>query len=296
MGKVVRNIITIFCSILFFFVLCYNIIFFNIEHLSSKSVVLDYIDDMEVSEVLENINTMDVKDSIMLQKIKTMRDKIYTGASQINIPKQVVDEYLDLDMLNDKLKDIFIKVNDNVGQEHINNDIITTEEWENLLYNMIIELKYDENIHLDDNQQHLFLEFVKDASAPVIEELNNFNLDHIDNNGLIELFINVTVVKTIGILSMLFLLTIIIILQRKHGKWLLYVAVPLALATIILLLTVGLIGPMLKGLLQSGSQYILIEQQLSTLTHSLLYSGIAMLIVTIILFIIYIYHNKKQKA
>lgn len=285
MKNILKTFLAVICSIGLFFALGFMIVLFQVENNLSKKTMIKNTKEIDVVEFLQENDI-------------TSLDKVYEEASNLNISKDQVNAFLNTDTVRNSIGEITSYITEGVilGKEI---ESFSLEDWHNILYNGLNELEEKQGIELTTEQKERFLTKVKDKTDPIIEELpKTIHTTKLITEERLETIRYVFSQKTklIGIGVIILLTVLIILLKRKEKSWLLYIGTPIIILSILLLLSGGLLVPIASNLLNNEtSTTTIIQFAFNNMRKSLLISGVVLLIIAIICFIIYGINPKKQK-
>lgn len=223
-------------------------------------------------------------------------DTVYDMADTYDIPKEKVEDLLE----SDYTKNFINKYISDLSSSIINgtDSMITNEDLGNYLKDEVKEYLKN-NSDINNNDKENIYNFVDQNAKTITSKLpsttqitNNINPNIL--NFIQTFFSSNTKILLMGIIvGSIF---IILLLQFKNNKWLLYIGSVIAISTIVNLILSFMINPLISILINYNSNFVvsIIKSLSSSIVNSYLITNIVGLIISIIILIIYNLSKRKN--
>lgn len=293
MKNFVKTFLATIFSIFLFCALFGGVVLFNVEHNLSKKMIVKSVKEVDVVEVIEELKYTEGMNST------TIIDEVYEEADAMGVSKETVDQFLNSNAVKETIGNVIGTLTEGAltGKSQ---ELITVEEWNDMLDQAVSEIKENENIALTEEQEEKFLEEVKSHSDDIIERLPTTEefTNTVTSQELVDVqYIFGEQVKILGIGSIILFVILIFLLKYKDRTWLLYLATPLMVLGIMLLISgVGILPIILNVLEESEVGTTIIQIAVSNFKNSFVISGIVALIVSIMCFIFHKVPKKKEEV
>ena len=218
-----KKFISIVLCVVLFLLINISLATFCISRLASSSFVNKVIDDVKVDDVLDSIKESDNTE------ISSAMDDVYEKASEHGFSEEQVNNILESDMT----KEVLEKYSTNLFE---NGSGLSEDEINEIVSNNVDEIIDNSNGKLKEKDKSEIIR-VTETMAPTISE-NLPDLDKISkmagNNAQFKIEKNKggNYGFWIYVLATIIVLGIIIVMQRKKFKWLLYTGVTVLVSSI----------------------------------------------------------------
>ncbi len=274
----------VICLVLFglisisFFIMAFN-------KVTTVSFVNDVVDKTDVSEVLDSL--AESGDS----EIQGALDDLYQKAEKEGFSKEQVDEVLDSDMTKALIE--------RYAEDFLVNDEITEDDINEIVENSVDSIIEQSDGKLQESDRGKIIEAGKTVAPSVIESMptkqeitNKLGIDSdIDfskkDNSKLFIIIGAIVI----------LMAILIVLQRKKAKWLIYSGVTILCVSITIILLAflmqGMVNLMMSDTNVMANVPTLIVGDIKQMLINYSLVGLGIFVLEIIVY--YIFKNKRKK-
>ena len=268
---------------------------FCISSFASKENIIKQMKTVNLLTEVKKVKNSGAQNSN--SKITNVINDTYSLASQFNVDEAVVDTIINSNVT----KEIIGTTIGNLTDYAINGQNITKlseKDTYNIINNNLPDLLKAGNITLNESQKEKFLRELKKQLPDIIEMVpTSKELLGTNYGSKIKLIQKLFSNQTKIIISAILLINIIlvIILRRKDFKWALNLSFAFLLAGFILV-AMSLLLPSATVTIMSQADLSLFASSLTGfLAKPILYSGLSIIALSIVLFTIYKYKQKKLK-
>jgi len=264
----------ILCFMLFFIEIFY-LTFFTINKGIKKEEVLNYINNIDIKEIL---TTTKIHDEIQ---------------KEINLDKETIDKIMSSPQIETYIKDntkqLYLAL---FYKEEIPN--ITSNDIINLVNNNIDDIVGESNLEITEEKKQEIIELAKKLSHDIEANMTNIDEIKIEFNNYRKI-ISTTIPNILVVLIMI-TSTIIIIINRNSHDYLLWLGLPTLISGILFLIFALSLNGTLNFVQIDNSIYITINKWFSSIIKNLINTSAFTIIIGLISTIMYIILKlKKQK-
>lgn len=288
MKQFLKTTLAVLLSSLFFFLILFGVLIYNVEHNLSKNTIIETVDNIDIVTLME-------------QNAKTSQvlNQVYQAASSYGISEEMVNTFFHSNALKKAVREILNDTVENIlDQKEVT---ISKEKWHTLLDQTMINIEEEWKLDLPERQKQAFLEEVKAKSDTILSELSEkteqITTQFVTNRHLkTTKYLFQTSTKLLLWGSVLGISIFIFLLKRKEFAWLLYLGVPMVtLAILFLLMGIGV--KVLFHVLISTEEVTSTMLSIATvgIQQSLLVSAVILLVLAILSFVLYFILDKKKK-
>lgn len=294
MTNILKNLITIISTVVFFITLMLMIVILNVSYFFTVDNVTEGIMQMDIEKALEEMENSNTGGSTITEVL----DNAYIVAEYYGVSSDVIDEMVN----DDAIKQFFGIIAGNMTDYVINgteNTILTSEDFNEILDENIDSWIEKSNVEVTEEQKEQFLETVKSQSGQIIDNLPTMSVIteklEITNLDEIQTIFNKQTKIIIGTILVVSLL-LILILKRKECKNIMYIGYACLLAGI-LTIGIGLFSNDLITMILAKSE-IFLDVSLfgDMLMKQFIITGVACIVVAITLYTIYLVLRRKRRA
>ncbi len=294
MKNILKNLLTIISTGVFFITLMLMIVILNVSYFFTTDNVTKGVMQMDVEKALEEMENSNTGGSTITEVL----DNAYIVAEYYGVSSDVIDE-----MVNDNaIKQFFGMTAGNITDYVINgteNTVLTSEDFNKILDDNIDEWIKKSNIEVTEEQKEQFLDTVKSQSGQIIDNLPTTSViaDKLEITKLDEIqkiFSDQSKI-IIGLLLVISLI-LIMILKRKECKNIMYIGYTCLIAGI-LTIGIGLFSNDLITMVLAKSE-IFLDVSLfgNMLMRQFIITGVVCIVLAIILYTIYLILRRRRKA
>lgn len=264
--------------------------FFSTENIQKATSDIDVVHEMEK---IQNSTSTAGKKAEVADIINTA----FGEAESHGISKDLVDEIFD----SKEVKRFLGKAVGNTTDYVVNgkeSKQITSEDFDKLIDSNIDKWIKNTNTQISDSKKEVLVIRIKNASRGIIDNLpNTITIDKtIDKNTLKQIrFIFSKEVKVSLVIVIALMLTIIIFLKRKENKWLTYLGAIALVSGLLTIATSFIMNDIVALSLNNYNLSFMTNSFTTIFSHQILITGIITIVVSIILFILYVILNKKAQ-
>jgi len=264
----------ILCFMLFFIEIFY-LTFFTINKGIKKEEVLNYINNIDIKEIL---TTTKIHDEIQ---------------KEINLDKETIDKIMSSPQIETYIKDntkqLYLAL---FYKEEIPN--ITSNDIINLVNNNIDDIVGESNLEITEEKKQEIIELAKKLSHDIEANMTNIDEIKIEFNNYRKIIS--TTIPNILVVLIRITSTIIIIINRNSHDYLLWLGLPTLISGILFLIFALSLNGTLNFVQIDNSIYITINKWFSSIIKNLINTSAFTIIIGLISTIMYIILKlKKQK-
>lgn len=281
-------------SLIFGVLLIATICVFSISYFATKENIVKKIQEADLLTEVQKIRNSGSSDGST--GVTQVIEEMYSLASQFSVSEEDVDSIIDSDIV----KEIIGYAVGNLT-DYIINGTDTTVLSEDDIYNLISDnlddILEENNISLDDGQKEKFLREIEKQLPDIVEAIPTsediVGSNYSDSIEQIQMIFSDTT-KTALCVGLIISGVLIIILKWKNFEWVKYLGVTMLISGLITI-GISLILPEIMVDMIGTTDLSLFATSLTDyLAEPILYSGIGVIVVAILLFIIrLIYVHKK---
>ncbi|MEI3530699.1 MAG: hypothetical protein V8Q75_06570 [Bacilli bacterium] len=295
MNKLIKVLRLFICSLLAI-ILCTLIIITHIVFDSSKFLKKDYIINAlkEVDFIETNTNTSINTNNV---EIKLIFDEVYTSANEIGINSSDVDKFINSDAVKEFMGSYMETITTYLATgEEIN---ITKEELKKLTDYTVDDLLTKTDQKIDTETKKKIITIIDEQADQIISDLPKPSeiVTDIDQNTLKTInFIFSIELKIILIVSIVSITGLIALLLWHPFRFIKWFSISNTIASTFIIGLSFVISPIINWSLEGESSVILdiIISFINQFESSLLISGIIGLIISIILYVVYVLLKRKN--
>lgn len=293
--KILKNIVVILLSFVVIitlytlFILSNVSSFFSTPNIQKATTNIDTVHEMEK---IQNSTATAGKKAEIADIINTA----YNEAESHGIPKNLVDEIFN----SKEVKEFFGKVVGNTTDYIVNGTkptTLTSEDFNKLLDNNIDKWIKESKTKISDSKKEVLVIRIKNASRGIIDNLPTSQTieKNINETTLNQIrFIFSKEVKVSLVIIIIFSLSLLTLLKRKEKKYLVYYGLIPLITGLLTLATSFVINDLVSMSLNNYNISFMTNSFSTIFSHQILITGLASIIISIIIFIIYGILYKKQ--
>jgi len=266
----------------------------NISNFFTKEEMEQTVENIDISHEINKIqNSSPTGES--KAEIADIINFAYKEAENHGISSKLVDEIFNSKETKKFLGQIIGTTTDYIINENKNKNI-TSKQFNKLLDDNMDKWIKQSNTEISDSKKEVLVIRMKSAAAGVIDNLPSGSTieNKVNSNILSQIrFIFSDKVKLILVAITIISLLLLIIVKYRKGLWLVYSSLGIFLSGVAITSLSFLIGDMITFALRDYNVSFLISAFKNTLSQNIMITGITELLISLILFIIYIIHNKR---
>ena len=292
--KFLKSFISGLFSLVFGILLVITVCVFSVSSFATKENIVSKMKETDILTEVKKIRNSGSSEGN--SKLAQVIDEMYSLASQFSVDEEVVDGIIDSDITKEIIGDAAGNLTD-----YIINGADTKALSEDDIYNLIddnLDDILDENdIKIDKGQKEKFLREVKKQLPDIVEVIPTskelMNNSYADN---IKIFQTVfgTNTKIVLCVSLAISALIVIILKRKEFEWCSNIGVSMLISGLVIIGISLLLPSFALEYLGEAELLGLTTKLTDFLTKPILYSGVVILLISFILFIIYKVAEKRE--
>ena len=288
--KFLKTFLASILSIVLFFILFGATFLFLIEKNVTKDKISMAIEDTDVIKLVEEVNINNEDD-------ENIMDIIYTKAEEFGVSSDIVNELLNSKTMKETVGIIAGSVTESMLTGEVK-ELITVDEWNQIVKGAVDEIADDVHIDISQDQKDELASLVQVETKDFIEKVPTTKLiSSIKPKFSINPFAKIqflfsTKAKALIAGSILFLDILLFLLKRKEKGWLLYIATPLIILSIILFL-IGFSLPIMARIVDLEGAIAM--DIMRNVRSSTLISAAIGFILAIIGFVVYGIKPKKEE-
>lgn len=269
-------VISIILSFTLFFIEIFYLTFFNINKGLKKEEVLNYINNIDIKEILR---TTEFHDEIQ---------------KEINLDKETIDKIMSSPQIETYIKDntkqLYLAL---FYKEEIPN--ITSNDIINLVNNNIDDIVGQSNIEITEQQKQEILKLTQTLASNIEESMINIDKVKIEFNNYRKIISST--IPNILLASIIITSIIIILINKNCYDYLLWIGLPTLISGILFLILALSLNGTLNFIQIDNSIYVTINKWFSSVIKNLINSTIFTIIIGLIPTITHvILRLKKQKG
>ncbi len=285
--KFLKTFLASILSIVLFFILFGATFLFLIEKNVTKDKISMAIEDTDVIKLVEEVNINNEDD-------ENIMDIIYTKAEEFGVSSDIVNELLNSKTMKETVGIIAGSVTESMLTGEVK-ELITVDEWNQIVKGAVDEIADDVHIDISQDQKDELASLVEVETNDFIEKLPTTKLivDEVQETNFAKIqFLFSTKAKALIAGSILFLGILLFLLKRKEKGWILYIATPLIILSIILFL-IGFSLPIMARIVDLEGAIAM--DIIRNVRSSTLISAAIGFILAIIGFVVYGIKPKKEE-
>jgi len=294
--NIFKTIIALFLSMLTIFALYILFVlgnissFFNIDNIQKVTSNIDTIH--EIKKIQNSTATVGKK-----AEVADIINMAYDEAESHGISKKLVDEIFNSKEIKGFLGRVVGGTTDYIvnGNERKK---LTSEDFNKVLDDNIDKWIKESGTEISDSKKEVLVIRIKNASAGIINNLPNSGTisKSFDKNTLKQIqFIFSSKVKISLVIFIMLMLTIILFLKKKENKCLVYMGSIALMTGLLTIATSFVINDVVTLALNDYNLTFMTNVFSTKFSHQILITGIVSGLISIIIFIIYIFLNKKTQ-
>lgn len=263
----------------------------NISKFFTKEEMENTVEKIDISHEINKIKNSSAT-SENKAEIADIINSAYTEAENHGISSNLVEEIFNSNEVKRFLGKIAGTTTDNI----INGaklKPVTSEEFNKLLDDNIDKWIKQSKIKISDSKKEVLVIRMKTVAKGVIDNLPQVT-DQINQNDINKInFIFSNKVKITLIIVSIISFLLIILVKHQKGLWLLYSGTSILISGLAIIILSLLIGDIITYALQNYNLSFLVSAFSNTLSKNLMITGLIQIIISVLMYIIYIIHNKR---
>ena len=292
--NIIKTLLAIIVTIIITITLFILSLDINISNFFTKEQMENTVRNIDISHEISKIQNSSATAESKAE-IADIINSAYQEAENHGISSSLVDHIFNSKEIKTFLGQIIGTSTDYIiNGSKIKN--ITSDEFNKLLDDNIDKWIKESNTEISDSKKEVLIIRMKSAAASVIDNLPKItNIENkVDSNVLTEIrFLFSEKVKIILLSITIINLLLLIIIKYNKGLWLVYSSLGIFLSAVAITSLSFLIGDMIIFALKDYNISFLISAFKDTLSRNIMITGIIELLISLILFIIYIIHRKR---
>lgn len=287
-----KNFIAGLFTLIFGILVVITVCVFDVSRFAEKDNIVNKVQDTDIlTEVKKVRNSGSVEgNSGITQAI----DEMYSLASQFSVSEKVVDKIIDSNLT----KEIIGEAVGNVTDYMVNGKeakVLSEEDTYNLISDNLDKVLEENNLSIDDGQKEKFLREVE-KQLPDIVQIIQISDDSLAADSLLSKIQTIFSDNTKILLCVCLTISgfIVIIFKRKGFEWCANMGVALLIAGLVIMgISIAMPG-IVVDMMKTTDLSMFASSLIDELAHLILCSGVATIVLAIVLFIFYKFMEKKE--